>query len=278
MTGLRRLVAVVLLGLAAALVAPAAIALGSPGPTLARPGDMPGVYGLSVVDTRKVLQSWNQGVIITFQPDLKELPNGATESTVVASRAVQVAASPGDLKAAFEPQVIVTLGARMPDLTGMSEQAARAALSDRGLSMTADPSSPPTDWTVSGQSVPAGDVAEFRPPVRVTFAAPAPPPAVVPPAQVVPLPDRRSWLPVSVPVAIAIGAAALVLLILVAALVARGIRRGRRKRNDRDRDRHQRPPERIEVHAFAGQVMGPHVFDLPGAAPVGSVAPREGQS
>jgi hypothetical protein len=268
MTGWRRLGAVVLLGLAGALVAPAAAALGNAASTVARPVDLPDVHGLSVADTRKVLQSWNKGVVITFEPDLKQLPTGATESTVVASRAAQVTQPAAELSAVNGPRVVVTLGARVPDLTGLSEPAARAALSELGLSMVADPVRPAADWTVSGQSIPAGEVAEFRPPVSVTFAAPA----VVPP----PPPLRRPWLPVSLPVAIAIGAAALLLLILVTALVARGVRRGRRRA--RDRNHHPRPPERIEVHAFPGQVIGPDVFDLPGAAPVGSVPPREVRS
>ena len=230
-------------------------------PALARaPEPMPDVHGLSVPDTRRALQAWNKGVVITFQPDLKQLPPGATESTVVASRAEQVI-TPGQVSSATGPRVLVTLGALMPDLTGLTQPQARSALADRGLTLAAD-RLVPADWVVSSQP-PPGSVVEFRPPVQVGFAAPA---VVVPPTQ----PPHR-LLPVSLPVAVGAGAVVLLLLVLATLLVARSIRRGRRRRQ-------ARPREHIEVRAVPGQVTGPDVFDLPAAAPVASVPPREVRS
>jgi hypothetical protein len=268
-----RVRAAVLLGLIAALGLPAA-ASAAPTRTVVRAvrEDLPDVHGLSVADTRKVLQSWNKGVVIIFEPDLKELPPGATESTVVASRATQVTSSAATAFGAVNgPRVLVTLGAVMPDLTGLHESDARAAMADQGLTLAADPAQPPADWTVSSQSAPAGSVVEFGAPVSVQFAAPE----VVPP---LPPPPRR-LLPVSLPVAVAAGAGALLLIVLGTALVARSVRRRRRaKDQNQDRDQNRRPREHIQVHAFAGQVTGPDVFDLPGAPPVASAPPREGQS
>ena len=247
----RRLVAV-LCGLAAVLL-PAAPALAA--------DPLPDVHGLSVPDTRRALQAWNKGVVITFQPDLKQLPPGATESTVVASRAEQVATPAGELASATGPRVLVTLGALMPDLTGLTQPQARSALADRGLTLAAD-RLVPADWVVSSQQ-PPGSVVEFRPPVQVGFAAPA---VVAPPTQSPPPPPRR-LLPVSLPVAAGTGAAALLLLLLGTVFVARSVRRGRRRRQQ------ARPREHIEVRAFPGQVTGPDVFDLPAAAPVAAVPP-----
>ena len=163
--------------------------------------------------------------------------------------------------------MLVTLGAVMPDLTGLDEPRARAALAGRGLTLDATPARPRSDWVVTGQAYPPGTAVEFRVPVPAAFGPPAAPPP--------PPPPPRPWL--TLPVAIAIAAGVLLLLVLVTALVVRGVRRGRRARRaqdrDRDRDRQQRPPEHIEVHAFAGQVTGPDVFDLPGAPPVAPAAP-----
>jgi hypothetical protein len=259
----RRLVAV-LVGLAAVLL-PAAPALAS-SPLRTAPVPLPDVHGLSVPDTRRALESWNKGVVITFDPDLRQLPPGATESTVVASRAEQVTTPPSELKSATGPRVLVTLGALMPDLTGLNEQAARSALSDRGLTLAADRTLP-ADWVVSSQP-PPGTVVEFRPPVQVGFVAP---PVVAPPTVVPPPPPPRPF-PVSLPVAAGAGGGVLLLLVLATVLVARSVRHSRR-RKDR-----ARPREHIEVRAFPGQVTGPDVFDLPAAAAVASAPPREVRS
>lgn len=217
----RRLVAV-LTGLAAVLL-PAAPALAQ------APDPLPDVHGLSVPDTRRALQAWNKGVIITFEPDLKQLPPGATESTVVASRAEQVTTPASEFASTTGPRVLVTLGALMPDLTGLTQPQARSALADRGLTLAADRLLP-ADWVVSSQP-PPGTVVEFRPPVQVGFAQP---PVVVPPTQP-PLPPRRTF-PVSLPVAVGAGAGVLLLLVLGAVLVARSVRRRRRHRKARPRN------------------------------------------
>jgi hypothetical protein len=231
------------------------------------PNDPPDVHGLNVADTRKVLVAWNKGVVIIFDPDLRQLPRGATEANVVAVRDTLLTQSPQQQSAVGGPRVLVTLGAIMPDLTGLDEPHARAALADRGLTLDATPARPQPEWVVIGQAYPPGTLIEFRVPVPAAFGPPAAPP--------LPPPPPRPWLPVSLPIAIAIAAGVLLLLVLVTALVVRGVRRGRRARRsqDRDRDRQQRPPEHIEVHAFAGQVTGPDVFDLPGAPPVAPAAP-----
>jgi len=169
-------------------------------------------------------------------------------------------ASPQELKAfsaATGPRVLVTLGALMPDLKGLDDSQARTMLANRGLTLSPTPDRPPSTWVVTGQAYPPGSVAEFSAPVPAAFGPPAAPPPPPPP------PGPR----VTLPVAIAIGAGALLLLGLVTALVSRGVRRSRRKNHDK------RPAEHIEVHAFAGQVTGPDVFDLPGAPPVASVPP-----
>jgi hypothetical protein len=246
----------VVLGLCAALGLPATPALAH------APDPLPDVHGLSVTDTRRALESWDKGVVITFTPDLKELPPGATESTVVASRAEQVTTPPSELKSASGPRVLVTLGVLMPDLTGLTQSQARSALADRGLTL-ADDRLLPADWVVSAQP-PPGTVVEFRPPVQVGFAAPAVVPPVVVPST--PGPPPRTY-PVSLPMAIALAAAVLLLLILATALMVRRV--GRR------RARRARPHEHIQVHAHAGQVIGPDVFDLPGAAPALAVPPKE---
>ena len=70
-----------LIGLAAAVAALAvpAAAHAAPSPPVGvalrrAPNDPPDVHGLNVADTRKVLQSWNKGVVIIFDPDLRQLP------------------------------------------------------------------------------------------------------------------------------------------------------------------------------------------------------------
>jgi hypothetical protein len=210
-----------------------------------------------------VLQDWNKGVVIIFDPDLRQLPNGATEENVVASRDALVSpsstASPQELKAfsaATGPRVLVTLGALMPDLKGLDDSQARTMLANRGLTLSPTPDRPPSTWVVTGQAYPPGSVAEFSAPVPAAFGPPAAPPLPPP-------------VPRKLPVAIVVAAAAVaLLLILGTVLAARSIRRSRRKNRSRTRT-----PEHIEVHAFAGQVTGPDVFDLPGAPPVASVPP-----
>jgi len=222
------------------------------------PNDPPDVHGLNIADTVKVLQSWNKGVVIIFDPALRQLPKGATQDNVVASRdglVNQSTQSPQEFSAANGPRVLVTLGELMPDLTGLGESQARTVLANRGLTLDPTPDRPPVNWVVTGQAYPPNSVVEFVP-VPAAFGPPAAPPPPPPP------PGPR----VTLPVAIAIGAGALLLLGLVTALVSRGVRRSRRKHD-------KRPAEHIEVHAFAGQVTGPDVFDLPGAPPVASVPP-----
>ena len=223
------------------------------------PNDPPDVHGLNIADTVKVLQSWNKGVVIIFDPALRQLPKGATQDNVVASRdglVNQSTQSPQEFSAANGPRVLVTLGELMPDLTGLGESQARTVLANRGLTLDPTPDRPPVNWVVTGQAYPPNSVVEFVP-VPAAFGPPAAPPPPPPP------PGPR----VTLPVAIAIGAGALLLLGLVTALVSRGVRRSRRKSHDK------RPAEHIEVRAFAGQVTGPDVFDLPGAPPVASVPP-----
>src|SRR5262245_4111479 len=189
-----------------AVVVPAAPALASqaPGPvSLQRaPNDPPDVHGLSVADTRKVLQSWNKGVVIIFDPDLRQLPQGATEANLVEVRDALVQAStPQELKefSAAGPRVLVTLGAVMPDLKGLDAQKARAVLADRGLGLDPTPDRPSSDWVVTGQAYPPGSLVEFRVPVPAAFGPPGAPP---PPPQR----DQTTGLPVWLLVAIGLGA------------------------------------------------------------------------
>jgi hypothetical protein len=226
------------------------------------PNDPPDVHGLNIADTRKVLQSWNKGVVIIFDPDLRQLPKGATEENVRAVRdtLVSQSASPQEFAAVVGPRVLVTLGALMPDLKGLDQSQARTVLASRGLTLGPTPDRPPLTWLVTGQAYPPGSVVEFGPPVPAAFGPPPAPPLPPPPPK--PL--------VSLPVAVAIAAGVLLLLILGTVLVVRGARRSRPKNREKD---HSHKPEHIEVHAFAGQVTGPDVFDLPGAPPVASVSP-----
>jgi hypothetical protein len=234
------------------------------------PNDPPDVHGLNISDTVKVLQSWNKGVVIIFDPDLRQLPNGATQENVVASRDALVTpsstASPQQLKefsAALGPRVLVTLGAVMPDLTGLTDSQARTILANRGLAFDPTPDRPPATWVVTGQGYPSGSVVEFSAPIPAAFGPPVTPPP--------PPPPPRPGLKVSLPVAIGIGAGALLLLVLLTTFLVRGLRRGNRPEKKQQDKSHR--PEHIEVHAFAGQVTGPDVFDLPGAPPVASVPP-----
>jgi hypothetical protein len=256
------------------VAAPASAAPASAGPAAGplraqrAPNDPPDVHGLNIPDVRKVLQDWNKGVVIIFDPDLRQLPNGATEENVVASRDTLVTpsstASPQELKAfsaATGPRVLVTLGALMPDLKGLDDSQARTMLVNRGLTLSPTPDRPPSTWVVTGQAYPPGSVVEFGTPVPAAFGPLAAPP--LPP----PVPRK-----LSLAIVIAVAAVAL-LLILGTVLAARSIRRSRKKNRSRTRT-----PEHIEVHAFAGQVTGPDVFDLPGAPPVASVPPREVRS
>ena len=248
-----------------ALVVPAAPAQASfvqasvvPAQRLA-PNDPPDVHGLNIADTRKVLQSWNKGVVIIFDPDLRQLPKGATEENVRAVRdtLVSQSSSPQEFAAVVGPRVLVTLGALMPDLKGLDQSQARTMLASRGLTLDPTPDRPALNWLVTGQAYPAGSVVEFIP-VPAAFGPPAAPP--------LPPPPPRPGLPVSVLIAIAAGV--VLLLILGTVLIARSVRRSRRRNRQK-----QHPPEHIEVRAFAGQVTGPDVFDLPGAPPVASVPP-----
>jgi len=201
--------------------------------------DPPDVRGLSVDDARKVLQAWNRTVVIQVVP--ARLPAGVDESTVVVATSTLISQPTSPNVAAKEPVVRLTLGTRVPDLTGMTPTEATRALEERGLRLAAPtPQTEPT-WVVTTQQVPPGSIVEFGLPVAATFAAPE----------------------TSRPTIVLVSAAglALLLLLLATALVIRASRRRTRRRRER-----LAAGVRLETHP--GQVVGPDLTEQTGAVSV----------
>jgi hypothetical protein len=133
------------------------------------------------------------------------------------------------------PQVRLTLGTTVPDLSGSTPQQASRVLAARGLTLRTDPAQAGADWIVSAQRVAPGTIVEFGLAVGATFT---------------PLPSQPPWLLI----AVAAGGG-LVLLLLAVALV-RAIRRPRRPR------RPPAPKELIQVRSHPGTVIGPDLDEL----------------
>jgi hypothetical protein len=216
-------------------------------------GDPPDVRGLTPAAARQALLAWNRSTVVTFSPTLADLPAGTDPSTVVAVRSALV--NTPQFAAAAAPQVTVTLGTLVPDLTGDTLATATELLARHGLRLAPRPVDAAPDWLVTGQEVQPATLVDFRSPLAVFLVAPpvvatvpASPPPVVRPGPLRPV------------VLIAAGSSAAVLLLL-AVLGPLALRRARRARRS--------PPlERVEVRAHPGRVVGPELVEL---------APRPGQ-
>jgi hypothetical protein len=131
------------------------------------------------------------------------------------------------------PQIRLSLGARVPDLAGLTPAQATQALTTRGLRLEAAPAQPAAAWLVTGQRPSAGTLVEFGLTVGATFAAPPPPP--------------RPWILLA-----GVAAAVLLPLVLVAVLATRAVRRKRRR---------GRTVEQVEARGYAGEVVGPELSE-----------------
>jgi PASTA domain len=201
--------------------------------------DPPDVRGLSVDDARKALQAWNPNVVIQRVPE--RLPSGVDESTVVVATSTLVNQPSSPNVTVIRPVVRLTLGTRVPDLTGMTSAAAAQALAARGLRLGRPSPQPDPTWVVTTQQVPPGSIVEFGLTVAATFGAPETGP----------------------PTLVLIGAAGLALLLLALATTL-GIRASRR----RARRRRDRLAAAVRVETHPGQVIGPDLTEHTGTVSV----------
>ena len=210
------------------LVAVVAAVLLAPGPAWAgRVEPPPDVKGLTVSEARAQLTAWNQNVTIQTAP--ANPPAGVDQSTVVVVsyawlNPVQTGA------AVVRPQIRLSLGARVPDLAGLTPAQADRAVTTRGLRLEAAPGQPAAAWVVTGQRPAAGTLAEFGLTVGATFAAPPPPP--------------RPWGLIA-----GVAGAGLVLLVLLALLLTRAVRR------------RGRTVEQVQARGYPGEVVGPELSE-----------------
>ncbi len=201
--------------------------------------DPPPVRGLSVDGARKILQDWDRSVVIQVVPE--KLPAGVDESTVVVATATLLNPPSSPNVTVNRPVVRLALGARVPDLTGMTEPEAARALQLRGLALRRLSPQPEPTWVVTGQQFPPDSIVDFGFPITATFAAPD----------------------TGLPAAILVGAAVLALLLIALAtpLGARTYRRRARRRRDR-----LAAAVRLETHP--GQVVGPDLTEQTGTVSV----------
>jgi beta-lactam-binding protein with PASTA domain len=207
-----------------------------------RAADPPDVRGLSVADARAKLTAWNDSVVLQLLP--QQLPAGVDQSTVVVvtSTWLNPSAQPG--VAVVRPQVRLTLGSTVPNLSGSTPADATRVLAARGLKLRVEPAQVGPEWMVTTQQVAPGSIVEFGLTVGATFAAPPSPP-----------PWRL--------IAVAAGGGLVVLLLIVAL-----VRMARRPRTSKQRTSKQRKPkqraprESIQVRTHAGTVLGPDLDEL----------------
>jgi hypothetical protein len=200
------------------------------GPGTAWADDPPDVRGLSVTQARAKLTAWNDSVVVQVLP--QQLPAGVDQSTVVVATSTWLNRSAQPGTAVVRPQVRLTLGTTVPDLSGSTPQQASRVLAARGLTLRMDPAQAGADWIVSAQRPAPGTIVEFGLAVGATFTPP---------------PSRPPWLLIGL-----VGGGLLVLLLLTVALV-RAIRRPRRPRT---------PRELIQVRSHPGTVIGPDLDEL----------------
>ncbi len=201
--------------------------------------DPPDVRGLSVDDARKALQAWNRNVAIQVLPE--RLPAGVDESTVVVISSTLLNAPSSPSITVQRPVMRLSLGSRVPDLTGMTTAEAAQALVTRGLRLSPPSPRPEPTWVVSAQQLPPGTIVEFGAPVSATFVAPETGP----------------------PNLVLVGAAGLLLLLLVLA-IALSIRASRR----RARRRRDRLAAAVRLQTHPGQVVGPELTEHAGTVSV----------
>jgi hypothetical protein len=215
-----------------------------PSPAWAR-DDPPPVQGLSVPDAQELLLGWDKSVQISYEPDPEKLADGIDRSTVVVLSSDWLNPTPIDPEA---PRVRLSLGAKVPDLTGLTLDAATTALTSNGL--VASPNGPsPTDWVVGNQQPVAGTLLGFQSRVLVFMVAPG--------LLTSPEPQNPDGSTIPWWVLVAVGA----LLLVAAAATTVAVRRAVRRRNPPS------PPERIEVRGSPGPVQGPELTESqPGAS------------
>ena len=227
MDAVRRLVLAATLAVAALLAAPGPAGAMAVARAAAEPP--PDVKGLTVSEARAQLTAWNSNVTIQTLP--ANPPTGVDQSTVVVVtytwlNPVQTGA------AVVRPQIRLSLGARVPDLAGLTPAQADRAVTTRGLRLEAAPGQPAASWMATGQRPAAGTLAEFGLTVGATFAAPPPPP--------------RPWILLA-----GVAASVLLPLVLVSVLATRAVRRRRRGRT----------VERVEARGYPGEVVGPELSE-----------------
>ncbi len=203
----------------------------------ARADDPPSVIGLSISDSRSELQKWNKAVVIAYVPPLESLPAGVDPSSVVVARSEWV--NQVVTAAALRPLFRLTLGSRIPDLSGLTRDQAADAIETRGLkfSVSSDPGKP--DAVVESQNPQPQSIVEFGLGVTVALAA-----------------DDEGGVSTTTTTTVMLIAAGsglgLALLILLGVLTARRV--GRRRRTPT-------VPESIEVKAYHGQLIGPELTE-----------------
>jgi hypothetical protein len=243
MRALRRWLATVAVVTAAVLCAPTVAAAADDPPTL---------VGDTVSQAEAALIAWDKTVIIDFVPSLKELPPGFTPDNVLVASSHLLPPVAIDTTG---PQVEVDLGTVMPDLTGLTPVAVIDTLDPLEIKAEMLPRLIPPESVVSVQRPPAGTIVAFGSLVTVVLAAPVlattPPPTTEPPTTpaVVATPPNSGVDPVLVA---AVGGGSAALLVLIALVSLTSLRR-------RARRRRAALPERVEVHGYPGQVVGPTI-------------------
>jgi hypothetical protein len=224
---------------------PAGPALGAPAPA---PSGAPDVVGLPVQEATRVLAEWNKAVLFVYEPSA-ELTVSAADVVVA-----RVAWRPSGTSVAVpRPAAVLTLGRRVPDLTGLTRAQADAVLSPLEFELRPAPLTGPVTWVVDTQVPAAGTIVEFTPNnlVSVTLVDPAPP-------------EEPGWLGLPRGTAIALGGSFaglfVVVLVLGSLLVRRSVRRRALARGDDvSRDDDVVAGEHIEVRVLPGRTVGPQL-------------------
>jgi hypothetical protein len=216
----------------------------------APPPEPPDVVGLPVTEATRELAEWNKAVVFIYDPPA-DSGLGVDVADVVVSRVAWREAP--QTTAVARPVATLTLGRRVPKLTGLTRAEALDAIDGLDLELAADPAQAGPAWVVRAQRPAAGTILEFTPANTVTVSLEDPTPPPPPPR----------YLGLTRTGAIAVGGGFLGLLMVLVVLGSLLVRRSVRRRSiQRSAERPDSvPAEHIEVRVFAGGVDGPELVE-----------------
>ena len=235
-----------------ALAVPAALPAGPAWAGAGRLEDPPDVVGLPVRDATAKLAAWNKGVFFDYVP-APDIDLGVDPPLVLVARTELLRASTA------RPAVRLFLGRRIPDLHGLTADAARQALEPVALRLRATPVGADPTWTVGFQAPEAGGIVEFvggPEAVTVRMQAPVPATTAPPPSSPGPTPEDPPRLSTVELVALGGSGLALALLLVLGGLALR------RTRRPASRGHEASAVERVEVRPHPGETIGPDLADM----------------